>query len=200
MSRKPARKRPQFTPYERRVVSLAPDHGWRATPGYKVCVIARGDLRFEYPESWVAVPGPTSIKLYDKPHPDDDMVLEVSCIRTPPVDWGKFPPLEDVLLNGLREHGRLLPADSVRRVDIPGLHLVWTEYDDTDANTGKPVIWRQAQCHPGPVYSGPGLLGVLTFGFYQDHFERADPVWEHLLPTIVMGEYIADPTVGPRLN
>src|SRR5688500_13760003 len=76
-------------PFLKEEKTLKPDHGWRAAPGHQICVIDRGSLRFEFPQGWANEPGPTSIKLRDRPHPDDNMILEVSCLKAPRMDWSK---------------------------------------------------------------------------------------------------------------
>ncbi len=186
--------------FARSEIALAPDHGWRATPGYQICVISRGELRFEFPSGWVTVPGPTSIKLHDRPHPDDDMVLEVSVLRSPPIDWGRLP-LSKLLLDGLHQQGRLIGEGDVRTVDVPGLQLVWAEYREIDKAANREAVWRMAHCRPGEgVLSPVGLVGILTFGFWTDVYDRADAIWGHIARSIVMGEQIADPARGPRYN
>jgi hypothetical protein len=186
--------------FTRREIALAPDHGWRATPGYQICVISRGDLRFEFPSGWVTVPGPTSIKLHDRPHPDDDMVLEVSVLRSPPVDWSRLP-LSQLLLSGLHHQGHLVRDDQVRNLDLPGLQLAWAEYREIDKAANREAVWRMAHCRPGDGIVLPvSLVGILTFGFWPDVYDRADPVWDHVIRSLVMGEQIADPARGPRYH
>lgn len=203
-TQKPKKTSPAFAPmvrqprFVRESVSLPENHGWRAAPGYQILVLGRGDLRFEYPEGWVVVPGTNSIKLHDRPHPDDDVVLEVSCLRNPPLDWRRIPPLETILSDGLKEQGHLISPEQIRTPEIPGLKLAWTEYEDVDEDTGRPVIWRQAHCYPHPPPPLPhSLFGILTCGSWKDVREKADIVWEHALQSLVMGEHIADPAKGP---
>ena len=188
------KSKPQFT---RREVKLADNHGWHDTPGYKICVMGRGDIRFEYPEAWVVVPTESSLKIHDKPYPNDNMVLEVSVLKMPPVDWSRAPSLEQLISDNMQKQGVLLMPSQVHRMEIPGLQLVWAERDDVDKDTGEPVVWRQAHCIPGGHYVGPGLVGVITFGFWKRIYEEGDANFNHIVSTIVMGEKIADPSVGP---
>ena len=194
MAQKPKKSPPPFT---RREVKLADNHGWRGTPGYKICVIGRGDIRFEYPDPWVVVPTEHSLKIHDKPYPNDNMVLEVSVLRMPPIDWNRAPSLEFLLSDNLRKQGVLLMPDQIHRMEIPGLNLVWAERDDIDKDNGQPVVWRQAHCTPGGHYVGPGLVGIITFGFWKRIYDEADAQFKHIASTIVMGEKITDPSVGP---
>jgi len=208
MGQKPKKPTPAFAPlqreprFQRETLKMDENHGWRAAPGHQIVVLGRGDLRLEYPEGWVVVPTANSLKLHDRPYPDDDMVLEVSCLRNPPLDWRRLPPLENILCDGLREQGHLITPAEAHKVELPGLQLVWAEYDDIDERTGRAVTWRQAHCcpHPPPPGLRYSLFGILTFGSWKDIRETAQPVWEHIVQSIVMGQQIADPKKGPVLQ
>ena len=194
------KRKPGESPFVRETIPLAPDHGWRASPGFQVCVISRGDLRFEFPSGWVSTPGPTSIKVRDKPHPKDDMVLEVSVIRCPPTDWSTLP-LAQMLRDGLQSQGHFVSEDQIREIELPGLYVVWAEYQELDREANREAVWRFAQCRPGAGVVLPvGLVGILTFGFWADIYERADTLWNHILQTVVLGDWIEDPSRGPRRN
>jgi hypothetical protein len=174
MADKGKKKPPPFVRTE--TIKLPENHSWKVTPGHQICVIGRGDLRFE-----------------------------VSILRTPPVDVKRLPALSDLLLDNLHKQGHLFTPDQIRAVEAPGLELAWAEYDkiENDAATDqpRPATWRQAHCHPGRFYRGKYVpVGIITFGFWIDHRERADAVWQHVVSTLVMGEQIADPRVGPRYN
>ena len=58
-------------------------HGWKSTPGYNICAINRGAIRFEYPEGWNLTADSDSLKIRDLPAPDDNCVLKVSQMHLP---------------------------------------------------------------------------------------------------------------------
>ena len=75
-------------------LKLRDNHTWRARPGCKIFVADRGAVRFDYPEDWVVIPGESSINFYDAQPPDDEIHLEVSIMRLPPLDLSGFPVRE----------------------------------------------------------------------------------------------------------
>ena len=105
-------------------INLKPNHGWRATPGYNVCVIGRGMMQFEFPRGWVTFPGEESIKLHDRNPPKDDMVLEVSVRTLPPIEWERvsltYMLQESILVNAQT----YLSEEEIGRVTRPDLQLV----------------------------------------------------------------------------
>ena len=66
--------------WKKQTLKLKANHGWRAKPGYQICVIGRGAVRFDFPREWIMEPDEVSFKFYDRPHPDD-VRLEASYNR-----------------------------------------------------------------------------------------------------------------------
>lgn len=199
--KQPRGGRAPFRPFIKQEARLAADHNWRATPGHSLCVIARGELRFEFPQTWVTFPGPTSIKLHDKPPPGDDMVLEVSVLHAPPMDWTRIT-LAKVLQDSLHGRGHLLGTEALQTITLPaGIEIVWSERREKDEALDREAIWRQAYCRqtvPAIAAAPVTLLGILTFGFWPEAQDAADAIWNHMLHSLVMGEQIADPAQGPQ--
>lgn len=69
----------------RQVFKLPKRHRWKAKPGNNVMVLNRGEVICEIPQGWVVdqESGDTapSIRIFDGYPPDDDIRLEVSCLR-----------------------------------------------------------------------------------------------------------------------
>ena len=198
------KKTPPFVRTE--TIHLAENHGWRASPGHKVMVVGRGDLRFEYPQSWVHEITAQSVKLRDKTFPKDVMLLEVSVLRTPaPAEWNRVPSLTTLLLDNLRQQGQPVEPGAIHTIETAGLEMVWAEYpkieEDPQTKQPRPAIWRQAHCHAGKYHQGTYMpFGIITFGFWSEHRDVADPFWEHFLASLVLGDKITDPAQGPRYN
>jgi hypothetical protein len=185
-----------------RVLSLAEKHGWKASPGNKLMIVGRGDLRFEYPESWVHEFTEQSVKVRDKVFPKDVMVMEVSVMQTPPItSWEKVPPLKEILADNLTKQGRVVDNDDIRTTETPTLEVAWAEYpsmeEDPQTRQPRPAVWRQAHVHAGKAHQGKYMpFGVVSFGFWSEFAERADVVWQHFLDTLVMGQQAAE--AGPE--
>lgn len=69
----------------RQVFKLPPRHRWKAKPGNNVIALNRGEVICEIPQGWVVdrESGDTapSIRIYDGEPPDDNIRLEISCLR-----------------------------------------------------------------------------------------------------------------------
>ncbi len=196
----------KLPPFRATTIKLAPDHGWRATPGYKLMIVGRGDLRFEYPQDWVHEFTDHSVKVRDKVFPQDVMLLEVSVMKTPPI-FGRpdIPTVAKMLEDNLEKQEHPTPLDQIRRIEAPGLDLAWAEYpaieEDPQTKLPRQATWRQAHAHAGKFHRGAYMpFGIITFGFWSEFADRANPIWEHFLQTLVIGQHIADPARGPQYH
>ena len=176
-----------------RLMKLRDDHGWRCKPGNAVFVANRGAVRFDYPKSWTIQPADGgAIAFYDEPPPADDCRLQLSVIQLPPgIDMSGLP-LEEMLIDaiGRPEPGHeQTPLETVHRGAV---ELTWTETHYIDQGEQRPARSRNALGRAGGVHC------ILTFDFWEDDASRLLPVWDEVLRTLRIGEYIADPTRGPR--
>ena len=173
---------------------LAENHGWRAAPGNRILVLDKGDLQFEFPQNWHVTPEEGAIKVTDKPPPNDDCVLRVSVLRFPPLKAG-HPSVEMLLQNAFIHAKQMLDVEDMQRVPREDLAVVWGEYREIDSKENREAIWRMAMAHaPSPTRN---LYGFLTFGFWPEHADRAAPVWDHVLKSMIMDRPVADPVRGP---
>jgi len=174
--------------WTRRVDRLKDDHGWTAKPGYQIFVADRGAVRFDFPKTWEVRPGDDSIKFYDKPPPNDDCLLQVSLIHLPPgIDWTALP-LATVLreVGGKDERGITGRGEvvTVKRLD---LELVWNESWFTD-----PTEHRTA-CSRLCFARGSNIQACVTLDFWPEDVDRVNPVWEEVLRSLRLGDYVDDP-------
>jgi hypothetical protein len=176
---------------------MAANHTWRCTPGYQICVIGRGDIQFEYPQGWHVVPTDNSIKVHDRPPPDDDCVLEVSVLRFPPLREDR-PSIYMLLQEGLLKSGHFIPAEEIQEVQREDVQIVWAEYRKMDEQANREAVWRHGFGHMETLNGH--LYAILTFGFWPELREKFHPLWEHVLKTLIMGRYVEDPTRGPRYH
>ena len=196
--------RQQEPVFKKTEYGLPETHSWRSAPGYSICVMGRGDLRFEYPAGWVHKPTQTSLKFHNVPYPHDSIVLEVSVLKLPGViDWKTAPDSVQpgvTLVKTLQAAGHRVTPDQIRQETFPGVVFHWLEYEAPDTENGKPTIWRQGHCSPVGVYTGHTLLGIMTLGYYLERKADGEAIWQNLLRSTVMGDYTVDPIRGPRLN
>jgi hypothetical protein len=168
---------------------LRENHGWKAKPGYKIFVAGRGAVRFDYPASWVFEPGTDSCKFRDRQPPDDDCLLQVSyLLLSPQVDWSGLP-LERLLTEALKGDKRgILSRGQTVYVRRPDLELAWTEQRFFDHTQG-----REA-CSRACLARGANVQPFITMDFWPEDAHRFVPVWDEVLRTLQLGQYVKDPT------
>ncbi len=183
---KPKRK------WEQRHLQLRPDHTWKSNPGYKIFVAGRGDVRFDVPSDWHFEPGESSVKFFDRPPPDDDCRLEVSYLKlNPQIDWSGYPLeklLKDAIIPG--EMRKPHTRSGFIRVKRDDLEAVWYQIHFLDTDE-----WREA-CTRACLARGANVQPLITLDYWLDDAPRVEPVWDEVLRTLQLGQYVRDPTRG----
>ncbi len=176
--------------WDKRTLKLPEKHGWHAKPGYKIFVADRGAVRFDFPEDWVVVPDPDSIKFHDKQPPDDDCTLALSVMRLPPGDWSglKLSLLVEKLVEkdtrGATLRGEVV---EVKRTD---LELAWAEVEFIDPNEKR--LARSRTC----LARASNVQPLITFDFWVNDAPRLGKVWDEILRSLRVAEPIIDPRLG----
>jgi len=174
-------------------LSLKKDHGWTASPGFRIAAIDRGAIRFEFPRDWICIPEEDSVKFYDCNPPADNCRLAVSNQRR--LEIANRVPLDELLTalahDDLRGLHRTMEVVHQRK---HSLELAWVEFQFNDSQLKHDA--RSRFC----VARGSGICALVTFEFWQDDIDQFEPVWEHLMKTITLGEFILDPTSGARIR
>jgi len=176
--------------WKKQTLKLKKNHRWKAKPGYHICVIGRGAVRFDVPREWIMEPDAVSIKFYDGPPPDDNCRLEASYNLIPSIDWSGFPLeqlLKEVVEGDHRGQISIGEVISVRRVD---LRLVWTEFCFQDLVENREAYSRVC------IGIGNNVQCLITIDFWPEDRARATPVWDEALRTLKLGMYVSDPTLG----
>ncbi len=176
--------------WKKQTLKLQKNHRWKAKPGYRICVIGRGAVRFDIPQGWIMEPDAASIKFYDGAPPDDNCRLEASYNVIPSIDWSGFPLeqlLKEVVEGDHRGQISIGEVISVRRVD---LRLVWTEFCFQDLVENREAYSRVC------IGIGNNVQCLITMDFWPEDRARATPVWDEALRTLKLGMYVSDPTLG----
>ena len=176
------------------VFRLRRNHRWKTKPGYVIFVADRGAVRFDIPEDWVVIPGQGAVELHDRQPPDDDCLLQVSVMYLPKgIDLSALPVttlLEETLKAESR--GPITRRDEVVGVRIPGLELACTELWFIDPKENREAVSRWCMAR------AKGIQPLISMDFWRDDTERFSPVWNEILRTLRVGEFIRDPTMGPE--
>lgn len=180
---------------------LPAERRWKAKPGHQIFVAERGAVRFDIPRGWVVRPGEGSVKLSDRPPPDDECTLELSYLRLPSVDLSGLTVgqmLREVAAKEPRGvvtwRGELVEEERLDGLAIAQLASRWL-----DASQGS----REACSHIALARRG-GIQALLTFDYWLDDARRFGPVWLTVLETLRVAEWVtpdgrpAAPTPTPR--
>lgn len=178
--------------YKKTTLKLQKQHTWTGTPGHKVIALDRGAVRFDFPQSWVVIPDEDSLKIHDRRPPNDDFRLAVSYGRlAPQIDWTGLPLSELVEVafqsdeRPIHTWGEIV---STRRGD---LDIAWRELRFVDPIEHREAVSRVCIARRGIIQA------IITFEYWDDHADRGRQVWDTVLKTLRLGDYIADPTKGP---
>ena len=176
-------------------LKLSDNHTWRARPGCKIFVADRGAVRFDYPEDWVVIPGENSINFYDAQPPDDEIHLEVSLMRLPPVDLSGF---------GVREMVPAAIAGDARDIQSRGevqerrngdVEMAWIESEFIDHQL------EPRRCYTRLCLARSGTIqAIITMEYWPEDADRARAAWDDVLGSLELGLYIEDPTRGLTLH
>jgi hypothetical protein len=172
---------------------LKKGHLWTAKEGFQVAALDRGAIRFEFPQDWICIPDEDSIKFYDCQPPDDNCRLAVSRPRMP--DVADSFGLDRIAIAAATGDPRALiqtaPVVQTRR---GSLELAWADFRFTDPEANREA--RSRLCFA----RGSGLYALFTFEFWQDESEKFSPIWDHVMDTLAIGEWILDPSSGTRVQ
>lgn len=191
--------------WNKRDLRLADDHGWRCKPGNVVFVADRGAVRFDIPKSWVVTGDAGGIKIHDKQPPDDNSRIQLSIFYPPPVvDWTELP-LATLLGSALVEHDPddnrdLISQDPISHVLRPGLDIVWTEVRRMDPGEQREARHRHLFARGKGTDRGTErtIMSIITLDFWPEDAGGCTTVWNELVRSLRLGQYVADPRRGPR--
>jgi hypothetical protein len=171
------------------------DATWTAAPGNKILVLDRGKARFEFPEDWVVIPKDSSVAVHDKQPPADSCNFEISTF--PFIDPDAPVPIQQMVDDVTKPDADTNPRKIVpARIEFRGANeFAWSQYvyDHPDEPT-RPIQVRTV------IARSMGVYALITWNAYEDRVNGFEPVWKHLLDSLVLNDYIADPTRGPRVQ
>ena len=177
--------------YKKETLRLQPNNTWSAKKGYKICVLDRGAVRFNFPAKWVAIPDEDSFKIYDRKPPNDDCVLAVSYMRLPPYDFSGLPIAKLVEVANEGDERPIYDWGPIVEDRRGPMELAWREMRFVDPKEQREAFSRLCLARQGPIQA------LITFEFWESDAARYRPVWDTVLETLRLNDYIADPTRGP---
>lgn len=173
-------------------LKLKRNHTWKSEPGYSICVIDRGVVRFDYPTSWIVQPGDGAVHLHDQTPSVESCDLGVSIFRPPGLQLMDLT-LVDLLLNSLGSDRKPYQQSEIRHATRVDLEIAWLEQRYVDAEYKRDARFRVALAR-GPV------LCLISMNYWANRAAGLEPVWDHVLNTLVCGVRVEDPTAGPMIQ
>jgi hypothetical protein len=171
---------------------LKDKHTWTSKPGFSICVIERGVVRFDYPSHWVVKPDKDALHLHDMEPSVESCDLGVSIFRVP-AEFVRELPLQDTLLNTLDTDRKPYRQSDLHQIARGDLEIAWLEQSYMDAEYQRDARFRVA------LARGPALC-LISMNYWADRAAELESVWDEVLRTLVMGLAVADPTMGPVIN
>ena len=168
---------------------LKHNHTWKSKPGYSICVIDRGLVRFDYPGNWIVEPQEGAVHLHDRPPSVESCDLGVSVFRIP-AEHIRELSLDDTLRDTLGDGRKPYEQSEIHHMTRGDLEIAWLEQRYIDAEHKRDARFRVALAR-GPV------LCLISMNYWSNRAAGLEIVWDEVLRTLVMGMHIEDPTAGP---
>jgi hypothetical protein len=168
---------------------LRDNHTWKSKPGYSICVIDRGLVRFDYPSNWIVEPAEGAVHLHDRPPSVESCDLGVSIFRVPAEHVGDLP-LDETLQNILGEERKAYQQSEIHHIARGDVEIAWVEQRYIDVEYKRDARFRVALAR-GPV------LCLISLNYWSSRAAGLNRVWDEVLRTIVFGLHVEDPTAGP---
>ncbi len=173
-------------------LKLKSNHTWKSKPGYSICVIDRGLVRFDYPSNWIVEPEDGAVHLHDRPPSVESCDLGVSIFRLPAETIQELS-LDDALRDTLSKDRKESQQSEIRHIDRGDLEIAWLEQRYVDAEYKRGARFRVA------LVRGPALC-LISMNYWANRAPGLERVWDEVLRTLVMGMQVADPTAGPSVQ
>ena len=176
--------------WTKKTLKLRKNHGWTAEPGCNAFVADRGAVRFDIPRKWVIEPGKSgSIKFMDRPSPDDDCTLEMSIFYlNEEIDWSGLPVARMVLEASRDDSQEVLERVELQQFERDGMTVAWTGTRYVDPEQKREAIGRTLMARKWNIQP------LITYAYWADQSHKLAKPWDILLKTLVLGDYIEDPT------
>ncbi len=170
-------------------LKLKQNHTWKSKPGYSICVIDRGLVRFDYPSNWIVEPDEGAVHLHDRPPSVESCDLGVSIFHMPP-GFAQDLSLDETLQSALGSDREPYQQSEIRHIERGDLEIAWLEQRYVDAEHQRDARFRVA------LARGAALC-LISMNYWSNRAAGLERVWDEVLRTLVLGMPVEDPTAGP---
>lgn len=168
---------------------LKDNHTWKSKPGYSICVLDRGLVRFDYPSNWIVEPEEGAVHLHDRPPSVESCDLGVSIFPVPAGHIRELS-LDGMLRDTLGNERKPYQQSEIRHVARGDLEIAWLEQRYFDAEYKRDARFRVALARES-------VLCLISMNYWSNGAAGLERVWDEVLRTLVIGLHIEDPTAGP---
>jgi hypothetical protein len=165
------------------------NHTWKSKPGYSICVLDRGLVRFDYPSNWIVESQDGAVFLHDREPSIESCDLGVSLFRISAEEIAGVS-MDEMLVNSLDSDRQPYQQSEIRRVQKGDVEIAWLEQRYIESGQKRDARFRVALAR-GPV------LCLISMNYWSDRASGLERVWEEVLRTLVLGMHVDDPRAGP---
>jgi hypothetical protein len=172
-------------------LQLDSSHIWKAAPGCRILVVDSGAVRLDFPAQWTVISMPRYVCVVDRCLPDYRTIIAISWRRTAIGTLG-IPLAMLIEEASLAETRTILHRASTCALFRPPLELAWTEMRVMDTSRSCEICTRLC------LARADSTQALLMFDFHPEDELTVFPIWNTLLATLSVGDYIEDPSTGRR--
>jgi hypothetical protein len=175
------------------VIQPDPTGTWKARPGYRILIMGCGAVRFDFPKDWLAGLDSKYLRIVDREPPNDRCSLLVSYRMISPGVAGF--PIRDLLQEVTTEKSPervMLDRGPITTLFRQPMEAAWRQMRFIDPR--QPEDSRTRVC----LARGGRTLATIVFDFWAKDETRVHEMWNVLLDTLAVGDYVDDPATGRR--
>jgi hypothetical protein len=173
-------------------LKLKSKHTWKSKPGYSICVIDRGVVRFDYPSNWIVESAEGAVHLHDRTPSVESCDLGVSIFRMP-ADYVRELSLDETLEHTVSKERNAYQQSEMRHIARGGMEIAWLEQRYHDAEYKRDARFRVALARET-------VLVLISMNYWANRAAGLERVWDEVLRTLVLGLRVEDPTAGPVIQ
>ena len=180
--------------WDKKTLRMDPDHGRRCKPGTRssspTAVTSASTSR--PPGSSVTTTQGAASTTASRQTTTAASSSRSSTYLPPGIDWSELPiatMLHDVLD---RDDPAQISRSPIAHVLRPGLEIVWTEVRRTDPNEKRGARSRHL------LARGSDIQPFITVDYWPEDAPRFAPVWDEVVRSLRVGEFVTDPRRGPQ--
>ena len=170
-------------------LKLKHNHTWKSKPGYCICVLDRGAVRFDYPRTWKVDMADGAVYLHDREPSIESCDLGVSPFHVPREAMIEMP-VEEILKGSLGDGRDPYQQSEMHRIDRPDMEIAWLEQRYIEKTQNRDARFRVA------IARGE-LVVLISMNYWANRASGLERVWDEVLRTLQLGVYVEDPTAGP---